>query len=57
MGNETIFNSAEEAINDLANFGWYVVKTETYDTTTVIMGHEVDNYMDIKSSREEIMNL
>ena len=57
LGNEIIFNSPEEAINVLANFGWYVVKTENYEPTRIIMGHNVDSYMDIKSSRDKMINL
>ena len=57
MGNARIFQTTDEAINALANFGWYVVKTEQADTAKVIMGHKVDSYMEIKSSRENLHKL
>ena len=57
LGNEIIFQRFEDAINQLANFGWNVVRTEQTDSNTVIMSHEVDSYMDIKSSREKMIQL
>lgn len=54
IGNEKVFNSVDDAINELANFGWYVIKTEQNDTIKIIMGHTVDSYMEIKGSREKM---
>ena len=56
-GNEKVFTTVNDAINELANFGWYVVKTESNDSLKIVMGHKVDSYMEIKSSREKMENL
>lgn len=55
LGNEITFSKFDDAINHLANFGWNVVKSEQTDSNTIIMSHEVDSYMDIKSSRDKMI--
>ena len=56
-GHDKVFPSIDHAVNELANFGWYVVKTETNDSIKIIMGHKIDNNMEIKSSREKMIHL
>lgn len=60
LGNKREFNHINEATTILANFGWFIVRTETNVnncTTRIIMGHNVESYNEIKSSREQMYNL
>lgn len=47
----------DEAINELANFDWDVVKSEQTYSNTIKMSHKVDSYIDIKSSRDKMIQL
>ena len=48
------FETTDDCINFLANFGWKVVRT---DGNFIFMGKEIKSYTEIKSSRDEILEL
>lgn len=51
------FKELQDAINTLSNFGWYVVKGQETNSDLVIMGHIVESFFEIKSSREGVFDL
>ena len=58
-GNITKFNTLQDAITRLSRFGWRVVKGQNTNDKgdSILMEHDVESIYELKSSREELINL
>lgn len=56
-GNIKKFNTLQDAINQLSRFDWYVIRGQEDNDELIIMGHPIETFFEIKSSREELNRL